>query len=100
MTSESAWRPASGLFELAQELPQERGQGPQVFTAQPGEQPFFLFGIGGHDRVDQFRRYLADMRPEREWSDVRTLAMRASTATGSENISWHSLVLREKDDII
>lgn len=53
-----------------------------------------------HDRLAQFRRNLADMAPERAWSEVRSLALRASNAMGSENTSWHSLVRREKDDIM
>ncbi len=53
-----------------------------------------------HDRLEQFRRDLGDMTPERAWSEIRMLAMRASTAMGSENTSWHNLVRREKDDIM
>jgi hypothetical protein len=53
-----------------------------------------------HVRLDQFRRNLGDMTPERAWLEIRTLAIRASTAMGSENTSWHNLVRREKDDIM
>jgi hypothetical protein len=53
-----------------------------------------------HDKLDQLRHSPADMTPERAWPEIRKLALRASTAMGSENTSWHSLVRREKDDLM
>ncbi len=43
---------------------------------------------------------LANLPPERAWSEIRALALQASNAMWLENTSWHNLVRREKDDIM
>jgi hypothetical protein len=53
-----------------------------------------------HTRLKQFKLNLPNLPSERAWSEIRSLALRASNAMGSENTSWHNLVRREKDDIM
>jgi hypothetical protein len=53
-----------------------------------------------HARLNQLKSNLANLSPERAWSEIRSLALRASNAMWSENTSWHNLVRREKDDIM
>ncbi len=53
-----------------------------------------------HARLIQLKLDLANLPPERAWSEIRSLALRASNAMGIENTSWHNLVRREKDDIM
>jgi hypothetical protein len=55
--------------------------------------------------LDQIRIRLGQLKlnslpPERAWPEIRSLALRASNAMGSENTSWHNLVRREKDDMM
>lgn len=53
-----------------------------------------------HERLEQFKGNLGTLPPERAWSEIRSLAQRASNAMGTENTEWHNLVRRERDDIM